>query len=107
MKTTLVFLAAVGLVCFGQAAVAENHVVDQLDKAFSQTSITIKVGDSVEFRNSDPFFHNVFSLSDTKFFDLGSYPKGESKTVVFDTAGSIHVECSIHPEMQMDIEVVE
>jgi plastocyanin len=84
-----------------------DFLVDQIDKSFSQENLTIKVGQSVEFRNSDPFFHNVFSLSDAKFFDLGSYPQGDSKTVLFDVPGSIHVECSIHPEMQMDIEVVE
>lgn len=89
------------------SAIAESYKVDQQGKAFSETSMTIKVGDSVEFYNSDPFFHNVFSLSDAKFFDLGSYPAGESKTVEFDVPGTVHVECSIHPEMQMDIEVVE
>ncbi len=82
-----------------------EHVVDQKDKAFTKKSLKIKVGDSVDFRNSDPFFHNVFSLSDVKSFDLGSYPQGESKRVVFDKPGKVEVECSIHPQMQMVIEV--
>lgn len=104
MKRICLTLAALGVAA---TASADSYKVDQQNKSFSETSMTIKVGDSVEFYNSDPFFHNVFSLSDAKFFDLGSYPAGESKTVEFDTPGTVHVECSIHPEMQMDIEVTE
>lgn len=87
------------------AIAAENYVVAQVDKAFSAEEISIKVGDSVEFRNDDPFFHNVYSLSDVKSFDLGSYPQGESKTVTFDQAGVVEVECAIHPSMFMTINV--
>ncbi|MCX9157880.1 plastocyanin/azurin family copper-binding protein [Niveibacterium sp. 24ML] len=87
------------------AALANDYLVDQKDKAFSKKSLKIKVGDTVEFRNSDPFFHNVFSLSDVKSFDLGSYAQGSSKKVVFDKPGKVEVECSIHPQMQMVIEV--
>lgn len=102
MKRMVAAILGLGMVA---GANAENFLVDQIDKSFSKEKLVIKVGDTVEFRNSDPFFHNVFSLSDAKFFDLGSYPKGESRVVEFDQAGSIHVECSIHPEMQMDVEV--
>lgn len=84
---------------------AADHQVDQKDKQFSKKALKVKVGDTVTFRNSDPFAHNVFSLSDTKGFDLGSYPQGQSKTVTFDKAGKVEVECSIHPTMQMVIEV--
>jgi plastocyanin len=47
----------------------------------------------------------VFSLSDIQFFDLGSYPQGESKSVTFEKQGIIEVECAIHPDMKMTIEV--
>jgi plastocyanin len=87
------------------SAFAGEQVVDQKDKQFSKKSLRIKVGDVVEFRNSDPFAHNIFSLSDAKPFDLGSYPQGQSKKVTFDKPGKVEVECSIHPSMQMDIEV--
>jgi len=98
------FLIAAGLAVSAQAA---EVVVDQKDKQFSQKSVKIKVGDTVTFRNSDPFAHNVFSLSDTKSFDLGSYGQGQSKSVVFDKPGKVEVECSIHPAMQMVIEVTK
>ena len=87
------------------AALGAEQLIDQKDKQFSKKSIRIKVGDVVEFRNSDPYAHNIFSLSDAKSFDLGSYPQGQSKKVSFDKPGKVEVECSIHPSMQMEIEV--
>ena len=84
-------------------AFAETFEVGQKDKQFTKSSITVKVGDTVSFKNDDPFFHNVFSLSDAALFDLGSYPQGESKSVTFEEAGTVDVECAIHPSMQMKI----
>jgi plastocyanin len=84
---------------------AKDITVDQKDKQFTMKSLKIKVGDSVTFRNSDPFAHNIFSLSDVQAFDLGSYPQGQSKVVKFDNPGKVEVECSIHPTMQMVVEV--
>ena len=86
-------------------ATAAEVVVDQKDKQFSKKLVKIKVGDTIEFRNSDAFAHNIFSLSDIKSFDLGSYTQGQSKKVVFDKPGKVEVECSIHPSMQMVVEV--
>ncbi|MDH4450228.1 MAG: methylamine utilization protein [Rhodoferax sp.] len=103
MKKTC-FLCALA-VLMGTQAWAGDVVIDQKDKQFSKKALKVKVGDTVEFRNSDPFAHNIFSLSDTKAFDLGSYPQGQSKKVTFDKAGKVEVECSIHPSMQMVIEV--
>ncbi len=67
--------------------------------------LKIKAGDTIRFKNYDPFFHNVFSLSDLKTFDLGSFPKGDSRTVTFDKKGAVDVECAIHPQMQLKLEV--
>jgi plastocyanin len=86
---------------------AASLTVLQKDKQFVPDTLKIKVGDSVNFENEDPFYHNVFSLSDTKNFDLGSFPKGQFKTVVFDKAGKVNVECAIHPDMHMVIEVTK
>ncbi len=93
--------------CCVMTAKADEHEVGQLNKEFTQSTLKIKVGDSVKFKNEDTFFHNVFSLSDSKTFDLGSYPQGESKTVVFDASGEVEIECAIHPSMQMVIEVTD
>ena len=87
------------------AAHAGEHVVAQKGKAFNQKIIKVKVGDSVKFVNDDPFSHNVFSLSEAKSFDLGTYSQGASKSVVFDKPGAVEVECAIHPDMKMVVEV--
>lgn len=96
-----------GLFFVASLAQSAEHLVDQKDKAFSQKVLKIKVGDVVEFKNSDPVAHNIFSLSDVKEFDLGSYAQGQSKKVTFDKPGKIEVECSIHPSMKMEIEVTK
>lgn len=97
-------IPALMLGCCGLATAAEHKVL-QKDKAFSATDLVIKVGDSVKFENADPFFHNVFSLSDAQMFDLGSFGTGESRNVTFETEGTVEVECAIHPEMKMRIQV--
>jgi len=90
---------------FAGTASAADFVVEQKNKAFAPTTLKIKVGDAIDFRNADPFNHNVFSLSDVKTFDLGSYPQGQSKKVVFDKAGTAEIECAIHPDMKLKVEV--
>ena len=72
----------------------------QKDQAFVPRVVPVAVGTAVEFPNLDPIYHNVFSLSATKRFDLGKYPRGHSKTVVFDRLGQVNVYCDIHSEME-------
>jgi hypothetical protein len=79
----------------------------QRDTAFQPALLAVPVGSSVRFPNDDKFFHNVFSYSKTKRFDLGRYPKGESKSVVFDDAGAVSVFCEIHKWMRGAIIVLE
>ncbi len=91
-------------------AQAAEITVSQHDKTFviegnKVEAVTINVGDTLRFKNDDPFFHNIFSLSDLKTFDLGSFPQGQSKTVTFDKAGMAEVECAIHPEMYIEVTV--
>lgn len=93
------FIASVAL------AADASHLVGQVKKAFSVPVLKAKVGDTVQFRNDDDFAHNVFSLSDVQSFDLGSYKKGEMRSVKLEKEGTIEVECAIHPEMRMKIEV--
>ena len=101
--TALAFTGAIGA---GWAtSYAGDLVVHQLDLKFAPGNMIVKVGDTVTFTNDDTMFHNVFSLSDAKSFDLGMFAKGHSKDVVFDKAGTVEVECAIHPMMKMTIEV--
>jgi len=84
---------------------AAEHEVSQKNRTFAPQNMKIKLGDSVGFKNDDQVSHNVFSLSDAKTFDTGAYPGGQTKKVVFDKPGTVEVECAIHPDMKMMIEV--
>lgn len=77
----------------------ENAVVDQVNKRFIPKVLPILVGTTVDFPNNDTIFHNVFSLSRAKKFDLGIYKQRSSKSVTFDQTGLIKVYCNIHPQM--------
>ena len=100
------FLGGFLMVSAAHVAVhAADFEVQQKNKQFSQKSLAVKVGDSISFKNEDPFVHNIFSLSDTKTFDLGTYPQGQAKKVTFDKPGTVEVECAIHPDMKMTVEV--
>ena len=56
-------------------------------------------GATVDFPNSDRIYHNVFSYSKARRFDLGRYPQGRSKSVRFDRPGIVRVFCDIHAHM--------
>ena len=79
----------------------------QAGESFSPHVLPIVVGTTVEFPNSDPIFHNVFSLSRTRTFDLGRYPQGASKRVRFDRPGIVQVFCHLHADMSAVILVLE
>ena len=81
--------------------------ITQKDEAFVPRVVAITRGSSVEFPNSDPFFHNVFSLSRGANFDLGRYPRGESPSRRFPNAGLVKVYCHIHSHMTASIMVFD
>lgn len=71
----------------------------QQGQTFEPRVLAIEVGTVVDFPNFDPIFHNVFSYSKTKKFDLGRYGRGSSKSVTFDKPGIVKVFCDIHSNM--------
>jgi len=73
--------------------------MDQRNETFVPHVLAITTGTTVDFPNSDKFYHNVFSLSKTRPFDLGRYAAGNSRPVRFDRAGIIRVFCDIHSHM--------
>lgn len=86
---------------------AKHPEMVQKDQSFYPEVLPITVGTTVDFPNLDPVFHNVFSYSKAKKFDLGRYPKGHSKSVTFDTPGLVKVFCEIHSTMRAHILVLE
>ncbi|HTK30750.1 MAG TPA: hypothetical protein VL332_02220 [Candidatus Saccharimonadaceae bacterium] len=71
----------------------------QQDRRFDPRVLAVARGTSVEFQNLDSVYHNAFSVSVAKPFDLGKYPPGTRDTVLFDRAGAINLHCDIHPDM--------
>ena len=79
----------------------------QRDTAFVPAALIVPVGTTVTFPNGDPFFHNVFSYSSSARFDLGRYPRGETRRVTFDKPGIVKVYCEVHEAMRAVIVVTE
>ncbi len=98
-------LSLITLYALSSALYADNLLVTQKNKSFSTTSLKAKVGDSVEFKNEDTVYHNIYSLSDTQTFDLGSFGPAEQRKVKLDKPGKVEVECAVHKDMKMTIEV--
>lgn len=85
----------------------KNPEIVQKDFAFKPSLLVVPVDTVVSFPNRDMEFHNVFSYSKTKRFDLGRYHQGESKSVRFDKPGIGKIYCEIHEWMRAVIVVVE
>lgn len=81
------------------------HLAQQ-GQAFVPRVLAVAAGTTVEFPNLDPIFHNVFSVSPVKRFDLGKYPRGQSRRVTFGKAGLVQVYCDIHASMAAYIMVL-
>jgi plastocyanin len=73
--------------------------LDQRNQTFVPYVLAVTVGTTVDFPNRDRTYHNVFSLSKPKRFDLGRYPRGEARSVRFDQPGVVRVFCEIHSQM--------
>jgi plastocyanin len=73
--------------------------MDQRNETFVPHVLAIVAGTTVEFPNNDGTYHNVFSLSKTRSFDLGRYAAGRAKSVRFDKPGIVRVFCDIHSHM--------
>lgn len=82
-------------------------IVDQRSLRFVPHVLAIQVGTVVEFANSDPLAHNVFSISESKRFNLGLYGRGDVRRVTFDRPGTVQLLCNVHQEMSGFIVVLK
>lgn len=78
---------------------AVRVTMNQAQRHFEPEVVAVPVGSTVSFPNSDAIFHNVFSLSEPKPFDLGNYKEGDTRMVTFDRPGSVQVHCHLHANM--------
>lgn len=82
-------------------------VMDQAGLKFIPHVLPVVTGTRVAFPNSDEVRHNVFSASEAKRFNLGTYPKGTVKYVVFDKPGIVELLCNVHAEMSAYVVVAD
>jgi hemoglobin len=91
----------------GSKRVAKFRVIEQRNKVFAPHVMAVPVGSTVSFPNFDPIFHNVFSLSKVKAFDLGMYKNGETREIKVDKPGIIRLGCNLHANMSAYVVVVD
>jgi plastocyanin len=77
--------------------------IHQKDASFAPPFLVIAAGETVVMPNDDVIFHNVFSYSTPNDFDLGLYPRGESRAKTFQYPGVVRIYCSIHESMNATI----
>jgi len=82
--------------------------IEQKNKEFSPDILPVVAGQEVRFPNLDKIYHNVFSISPVKSFDLGQYKSTEPpKLVTFENPGLVPIYCNIHPQMITYVVVLE
>jgi len=79
--------------------------MEQKNRRFWPETLAVEAGSKVSFPNLDPIFHNVFSLSGPKTFDLGNYSTGNTRVVTFPKPGVVYVNCHLHSNMTATIVV--
>jgi plastocyanin len=87
---------------FANAAAPALAQVRQKDLTFLPSLLPVQAGTRVEFPNLDDAYHNIFSFSPPKRFDLGRYRSDERPvpSVVFDAPGLVTLRCDIHEHMR-------
>jgi plastocyanin len=88
-------------------AEAKTLTVRQVGLEFRPRILAIPLGSRVDFPNGDDLFHNVFSFSKAARIELGSYPKGESKSFTFEKKGLVDLRCEVHGHMRAFIHVFD
>src|SRR5262249_43314148 len=82
------------------------RIMEQRNRTMAPHILVVPVGSVVSFPNFDPIFHNVFSVSEAKGFDLGLYKNGEAPEVPFREEGVVRLACNLHANMSGIIVVV-
>jgi plastocyanin len=85
---------------------ANSLVIEQKELRFIPDFLVAVKGQKVELPNQDDVAHNVYSYSENSKFNFGLYPRGESRTAVFDKIGIVDMFCSVHRYMHARIFVV-
>ena len=84
-----------------------RYELRQEGEVFLPHVLPVARGASIDFTNGDPFYHNVFSLSRAGTFDLGRFPRGQSRDRQFTASGLVKVFCHLHSDMSAVIMVLD
>lgn len=90
-----------------RTAPAANQIVTQRDKTFLPHVLAVPVGTTVQFRNDDRIYHDVFSIAKPNDFDAGIRASGATYTKVFSHPGAVELLCNIHSTMNAYVFVVD
>jgi hemoglobin len=91
----------------GKKRTPKQRVVEQRGREFAPRLIAVPVGSTVAFPNFDDIYHNVFSRSKARPFDLGIFKNAQTREIVFDREGIVRVGCNLHANMSTSIIVVK
>ena len=90
-----------------RTAPAANQIITQRDKTFLPHVLAVPVGSSVQFRNDDRIYHDVFSIAKPNEFDAGIRATGATYSKVFNHPGVVELLCNIHSTMNAYVLVVD
>lgn len=102
-----VVISLVGVRGKGPSSETPQARIVQKNREFVPFVLPVVTGTKVEFPNLDGIFHGIYSDSPAKRFRLPEYPKGESRTVVFDKPGVVELFCGIHTHMNAYVVVLD
>ena len=93
------------------SAVSDTVVIDQINKMYTPHVTTVPKGTTINFKNSDPFLHNVYCVDDNKgdgiFNHAITHFNKRGTFYTFNDAGLYILLCNVHPEMEGFILVTE
>jgi hypothetical protein len=105
-EKTVIYIESEALALGHYTPPQKHPTLDQRDLQFHPQVLPLLVGTTVDFPNRDNLFHNVFSYSPPREFDLGRYPRDDSRSVTFGQPGLVRVYCDIHAHMNATLLVL-
>ena len=104
MRKTIMTIGTLVALFTSQVQAADTQV-EQAGQQFSQSSLTLKAGDTIVFTNKDDVTHNIKIINGDDTDDKGIQKPGEVIKATFAKAGTYQVRCAIHPKMKIDVTV--
>lgn len=101
----LVAACLAAAICQANPVAAATFSIEQIDRSFRPSELTIAAGDTLQFTNHDNFIHQIYVDSDQIAYDSAEQPPGEIISISFPKSGDFPVRCHIHPKMLLTVHV--